>query len=86
LDYEKQTSEANAAIEDAGLIFCLDFNTLVRTKRMEEKLGKAKEKLILIDHHAEPQTEKFSYGISDISQKFYLRNGVRPDRGFGQPG
>ena len=41
LDYEKQTSEANAAIEDAGLIFCLDFNTLVRTKRMEEKLGKA---------------------------------------------
>ena len=68
LDYEKQTSEANAVIDDASLIFCLDFNTLVRTKRMEEKLGKAKEKLILIDHHAEPQAEKFCYGISDITK------------------
>jgi phosphoesterase RecJ-like protein len=68
LDYESQVSLANAAIEEADWIFCLDFNTLNRTKRMEDKLGNAKATRILIDHHLEPQVEKFGYGISDASK------------------
>ncbi|MFT3678922.1 MAG: bifunctional oligoribonuclease/PAP phosphatase NrnA [Ferruginibacter sp.] len=64
LDYERQTHDADAAINGADWIFCLDFNTLSRTKKMEEKLATARAQRILIDHHQEPQTEKFAYGIS----------------------
>ena len=68
LDYERQTTESNTAIDAADWIFCLDFNTLSRTRRMEEKLGNATGERILIDHHQEPQVEKFAYGISDTTK------------------
>lgn len=68
LDYESQHVKADAAIDAADWIFCLDFNTLSRTKRMEEKLKQAKGERILIDHHQEPQTEVFAYGISDTGK------------------
>ncbi len=68
LDYERQTAVADKVIESADWIFCLDFNTLIRTKRMEEKLSNSKSALILIDHHQEPQAEKFAYGISDTGK------------------
>lgn len=66
LDYERQASQANKAIDEAEWIFCLDFNTLARTKRMEEHLGNATAQRILIDHHQEPQVDKFAYGVSDV--------------------
>jgi phosphoesterase RecJ-like protein len=68
LDYERQTEEADKAIDAADWIFCLDFNTLNRTKRMEENLGNAAAQRILIDHHQEPQADKFAYGESDTSK------------------
>ena len=68
LDYDRQTAAADAAIDSADWIFCLDFNTLSRTKRMEEKLGASNAKRILIDHHQEPQVDKFSYGVSDTGK------------------
>jgi len=68
LDYEKQTVEANAALESADWIFCLDFNALSRTKRMEEKLNNANGLRILLDHHQEPQEEKFAFGVSNTSK------------------
>jgi phosphoesterase RecJ-like protein len=68
LDYERQTEEADKAIEAADWIFCLDFNTLNRTKRMEDKLGNAAAQRILIDHHQEPQVDKFAYGESDTTK------------------
>ncbi len=68
LDYERDTEKANGIIDKADWIFCLDFNTISRTKRMEEKLTKATAKKILIDHHQEPQTEVFAYGVSDTSK------------------
>ncbi|MEO6549622.1 MAG: bifunctional oligoribonuclease/PAP phosphatase NrnA [Ferruginibacter sp.] len=68
MDYERQTAEANNVIDKADWIFCLDFNTLSRTRRMEEKLGKATADRILIDHHQEPQSEKFAYGISNTAK------------------
>jgi bifunctional oligoribonuclease and PAP phosphatase NrnA len=64
VDYEANTEKANALIEKAEWIFCLDFNTLSRTKRMEEKLRNAAGNRILIDHHQEPETTVFTYGIS----------------------
>ena len=68
LDYDTQPGKADVAIEAADLIFCLDFNILSRTKRMEEKLISASGKKILIDHHREPQTETFTYGISNTEK------------------
>ena len=68
LDYERQTEEADKAIAAAEWIFCLDFNTLSRTKRMEEKLGAATGQRILIDHHQEPQVGMFTYGESDTTK------------------
>lgn len=68
LDYERCTEKGNTIIQEADLIFCLDFNTLNRTKRMEEMLANAKAQRILIDHHQQPQTEMFGYGASDTTK------------------
>jgi bifunctional oligoribonuclease and PAP phosphatase NrnA len=68
LDFESPNEKSNIAIAQAEWIFCLDFNTLSRTKRMEEKLMAAKAEKILIDHHREPQTEVFTYGVSDTGK------------------
>jgi phosphoesterase RecJ-like protein len=68
LDYESQAAKADAIIDEAGWIFCLDFNVLSRTKRMEQKLESAKGERILIDHHQEPQTAMFAYGISNTQK------------------
>jgi bifunctional oligoribonuclease and PAP phosphatase NrnA len=68
LDFESPNDKANTAIAEADWIFCLDFNVLSRKKRMEEKLMVAKAQKVLIDHHREPQTEVFAYGISDTGK------------------
>lgn len=68
IDYESQPAKADLLIDMADLIFCLDFNVLSRTKRMEEELKNAKGLRILIDHHREPQNEVFTYGISDVNK------------------
>ncbi|MEO5967677.1 MAG: bifunctional oligoribonuclease/PAP phosphatase NrnA [Ferruginibacter sp.] len=68
LDYDRDKEKADQIITDADWIFCLDFNTLGRTKNMEASLINAKAERILIDHHQEPQTEMFAYGISDTSK------------------
>jgi bifunctional oligoribonuclease and PAP phosphatase NrnA len=68
LDYERNTLAANELIAKAQWIFCLDFNTLGRTRSMEPALLAAPGQRILIDHHREPQTEVFAYGISDTSK------------------
>ena len=69
MDYEtQQVVKADAAILSADWIFCLDFNVLNRTKRMEENLKLSPAKRILIDHHREPQTAVFAYGNSDVEK------------------
>ncbi len=68
MDYERDSEKANLLIEKADWIFCLDFNTMVRTKRMEEPLLKSAAIKILIDHHQQPQTEVFQFGSSDTSK------------------
>ena len=68
LDYERTTEKSTSLIADAEWIFCLDFNTLNRTKNMEPALLNSGAKRILIDHHQQPQTEVFEFGISDTSK------------------
>ena len=68
LDYEAGREKAVKVINAAEWIFCLDFNTLHRTKHMEKVLESATGSRILIDHHQQPQTEVFAYGISDTGK------------------
>jgi bifunctional oligoribonuclease and PAP phosphatase NrnA len=68
LDFENQTGKAQEAIETAEWIFCLDFNVLNRLKRMELPVAEAAAERILIDHHQEPQTAVFAYGVSDTGK------------------
>ena len=65
IDFEMSRDKAKKIIKEAGLIFCLDFNILHRTKHMEMPLEEATCIKILIDHHQQPQEEAFDYGISD---------------------
>ena len=66
LDYESQTQKANVALDQAEWVFCLDFNTLHRTKKMGAKLEALRAIKIMIDHHEEPHTSAFDYGVSMI--------------------
>src|SRR5258706_1782995 len=68
LDYEMQTSKATAVLDKAEWLFCLDFNTLNRTRKMADKLSSLTCTKILIDHHQQPQEETFDYGISDVNK------------------
>jgi phosphoesterase RecJ-like protein len=68
MDYESESLKADKLIDEADWIFCLDFNTLSRAKKMEPKLLAAKGARILIDHHQQPQVEVFSFGISNTAK------------------
>jgi len=68
LDYERDREKAEAALDKADWLFCLDFNIFHRTKTMTEKLKSMTCTKILIDHHQEPDTASFDYGVSDTSK------------------
>jgi phosphoesterase RecJ-like protein len=66
IDYEGYREKADAVLDRAEWLFCLDFNAFYRTRHMASKLEHMKCTKILIDHHEEPQTASFNYGISVI--------------------
>lgn len=68
IDYELNTAKGDEALKKAEWIFCLDFNTLSRTRKMAEPIARSAATRILIDHHQEPQTALFHYGISDTGK------------------
>ncbi len=68
LNYELQTAKAAEALNKADWVFCLDFNTMNRTRKMEDVLTNLTCTKILIDHHQQPQEEAFDYGISDVKK------------------
>jgi len=63
LNYEEQPKESLAALNEADLIFCLDFNDYGRTKHLESFLAAATQPKILIDHHLFP-SPVWDYGMS----------------------
>lgn len=68
LDFEMQNEKALNALKEAEWLFCLDFNVLSRTRNMEPVIADLKCIKILIDHHQQPQTDVFDYGISDTEK------------------
>jgi phosphoesterase RecJ-like protein len=68
VDFEMTKPRAEKILENADWLFCLDFNIFHRTKTMTEKLRSLTCTKILIDHHQEPDSPSFNYGISDTSK------------------
>ncbi len=68
IDFDMQNEEAINCLKQAEWLFCLDFNVLSRTKNMEPVIASLNCTKILIDHHQQPQTEFFDYGLSDTNK------------------
>jgi phosphoesterase RecJ-like protein len=68
IDFDYNKDKAAIVLNEAEWLFCLDFNTLLRTRNMADKLAKLSCVKILIDHHQQPAVESFTYGISDTSK------------------
>ncbi len=66
IDFETNKNEASEIVAAADYVFCLDFNILHRTKHLEPIIRESKALKILIDHHQQPDTPSFAYGISDV--------------------
>jgi phosphoesterase RecJ-like protein len=66
IDFEANKNEASEIVAAADYVFCLDFNILHRTKHLEPIIRDSKALKILIDHHQQPDTPSFAYGISDV--------------------
>ena len=64
--YDTNTEKANALIEDADIIFTLDFNALNRIGNMEVPVTNSKAIKIMIDHHQQPDSYA-TYTYSDVS-------------------
>ncbi len=68
LNFERQTEKSEGVLKAADYLFCLDFNIFHRTKSMASLLATLSCTKILIDHHEEPDTRSFQYGISDSTK------------------
>ena len=60
IDFEVNTEKNAALLHSADLVFCLDFNALYRTKKMEKALESFSGQ--------QPEEEKFAYGSSIVSK------------------
>jgi phosphoesterase RecJ-like protein len=64
--YEKDKENCTKILQEAELIFTLDFNALHRVGEMEQVLEKLTAPFIMIDHHQKPDTYA-SYIYSDTA-------------------
>lgn len=68
IDFEHNREKVAGILNEADWLFCLDFNIFHRTKNLAALLTAAKCVKVLIDHHQEPDTPNFNYGISDTGK------------------
>src|SRR4051794_8001717 len=68
IDFEASKDVAVKLVNEAELLFCLDFNVLHRTKNMETVLAALPYTKVLIDHHQQPQEDYFTYGVSNTAK------------------
>ncbi len=65
LKYDSNTNTCNALIDNADILFTLDFNAFHRTGNMESVLAESKAIKIMIDHHQAPDNYA-TYMFSDV--------------------
>jgi phosphoesterase RecJ-like protein len=66
LQYDKDTKAVKKAMDEADLIFCLDYNSLHRAGDMADCIKDSNAQRLLIDHHPDPELEDFTYYYSVI--------------------
>lgn len=64
--FEKDTENCTKILQEAELVFTLDFNAFHRTGEMEHTLAKLTAPFIMIDHHQKPD-DYAAYMYSDTS-------------------
>ena len=52
--YESQKEKSDVLFDEAEIIFTLDFNSLGRAKNVSYKISKSSAKVVMIDHHENP--------------------------------
>lgn len=62
--HETSGEKVSQLLQQADVLFCLDFNIFHRTKHLASSLEKYKGIKVLIDHHLQPDTAAFDYGCS----------------------
>lgn len=64
--FKEHPEEAQRLIQEADLLFCLDFNRLSRLEILSETIeANTRIRRILIDHHPQPNRDDFDLMISD---------------------
>lgn len=75
LVYEEQPEYSSQLIQRASYVFCLDFNALGRINQMGKDIENCTAKIIVIDHHQDPQDfdhERFiEIGASSTCELIY---------------
>lgn len=67
LIYENDKENCTKILNDAEVVFTLDFNALHRTGEMEQVLSKLSVPMIMIDHHQKPDTyATYTYSNPDF--------------------
>ena len=67
LQFDQQSEEVKLALQEAELVFSLDYNTLSRVgKDLEQLLRTDETPKLIIDHHREPEDAAFVAGLHDI--------------------
>ncbi len=68
LNFERENSQAKKQLEEATVIFTLDFNDLSRTGQLEAPLKDKDADFIMIDHHQQPSNyAKVTYSDVNMS-------------------
>ena len=65
INFESDASKVTKAIQNADVIFTLDFNSLKRIESLGELVSKAKAPKVMIDHHQQPD-DYAAYYFHDV--------------------
>jgi bifunctional oligoribonuclease and PAP phosphatase NrnA len=68
VDFELNREKSEQILKESEWLFCLDFNTLSRTKNLASRLADFTGTRILIDHHQQPEVDKFAFGVSNTAK------------------
>jgi len=90
LNYEDHKEEAEKLLDDCEILFCLDFSSFNRLKKMSEKAASVQAKTCLVDHHLNPDIQPdFNFWndkaaataelIYDLIVGYSGKNSINPD-------
>ena len=66
--YFHHSRKGNKLIEDADLIFCLDYNSISRVNLFKDQLLNSTKMKVLIDHHPYPENQfDLSFSVIEVS-------------------